>query len=70
MINDATVFIWYTEGTLNISIGASYTICEADVAAAEAVERVRSMVKMQQIDPPSDTKHYICPKYYPAFFTA
>lgn len=62
------IFIWCGEGEVKISVGENYTICEEDVVAAVDIERELAGLNLQRIDPPSDSKHYICPKYYPEFF--
>ncbi|MNR07326.1 hypothetical protein D3C85_1234420 [compost metagenome] len=63
------VFIWCERGLIKISIGESYQVTEADVASAEMVEKLLFDSNLERIDPPFDTKHYICPKYHPTYFT-
>lgn len=63
------VFIWCTAETVKISISGHYEVTEAEVAAAEAVEKELAVSGLERVDPPIDTKNYICPKYYPEFFS-
>jgi hypothetical protein len=62
------VFIWCENDLVKISIGERYEVTEDDVAAAEEVEKKLSATSLERVDPPFDTNHYICPKYYPDYF--
>lgn len=62
------VFAWCDRGVVRISIGSGYTISEADVSAAELVERTLSNASLKHRDPPTDNEHCICPKFYPEYF--
>ncbi|ACR28551.1 hypothetical protein ACVCIC_22190 [Burkholderia glumae] len=69
LIAGKPVFVWCGRNVATISIaGAPYTVTEADVQAAQAVEAVLASAWLERVDPPVDTKHYICPKYYPEYF--
>ena len=67
-IAGAQVYIWCGNGILKISMGVSYDISEQDIAEAEVVEQALAGVTLERLDPPLDTKNYICPKYYPDYF--
>jgi len=68
VIFDQNVFIWCAGGVVKISIGENYQVTEADVASAEMIEKLLLGSNLERVDPPIDTKHYICPKYHPAYF--
>ena len=68
VISGQNVFIWCEGGLVKISIGENYQVTEANVASAEMVEKLLLSSNLERIDPPFDTKHYICPKYHPAYF--
>jgi len=68
VISGKKVFIWCERDLVKISIGESYQVTEAEVASAEVVERLLLGSTLERVDPPFDTKHYICPKYHPAYF--
>jgi hypothetical protein len=64
------VFIWCDNGLLIISANPdSYIVTNEHVNKAEKLERELFPLQLSIIDPPKDTKHYICPKYYPNFFS-
>ncbi|ELX13607.1 hypothetical protein Jab_1c22430 [Janthinobacterium sp. HH01] len=62
------VYIWCGNGMLKISMATGYDVADQDVAAAEAVEQALAGVTLERIDPPLDTRNYICPTYYPDYF--
>jgi len=62
------VFIWCGKDTVKISISDDYWVSEENVVAAEAVERVLEVSNLERIDPPINTRNYICPQYYPEYF--
>ncbi|MBV1777239.1 hypothetical protein KSF73_16075 [Burkholderiaceae bacterium DAT-1] len=62
------VFIWCETGKITLSVGLNYEVTEEDVQSAEAIEKIIASCPLERIDPPRDTKNYICPKYYPAYF--
>ena len=61
-------FIWCAGGMVKISLGGEEGVCEADVLAAEAMEKVLAGAVLERVDPPADTRHYLCPRYYPEYF--
>lgn len=69
-ILDINAFIWCGAGKVTISIGKDYTVFEKDVIDAEKIETLLARVALERIDPPRDTKNYICPKYYPEYFNS
>jgi hypothetical protein len=62
------VFAWCDGKEIRISIGANYSVTEENVSAAQAVEEALVAAPLRPKDPPRDTQHCICPKYYPAYF--
>lgn len=68
-ISGIDAFIWCEENRIKISVGKSYEITEEDVANAEKIETLLVASPLENIDPPADTKHYVCPKYYPSYFS-
>lgn len=61
-------FVWCDAGSIRLSVASELEVTESDVEAAVAIERVIPPARLEAIDPPVDTKHYVCPKYYPDFF--
>lgn len=61
------VFIWCSEATVEVSASpSSWTVTEDDVRAAEELEEEFARLgPVEIVDPPVDTQHYLCPKYYP-----
>lgn len=51
-----------------ISLGSNYIVTEEDVQSAEVIETVLATVSFGRIEPPGETRHYICPRYYPEYF--
>ena len=66
-IFEKPVFIWCSSGSVTVSASAgSWNVTEDHVQAAEALEqKFASLGPFEIIDPPRDTEHYCCPKYYP-----
>lgn len=63
------VFIWCDDRIIKISASPwSYDVTTEHVLAAEMLETKLSAFKERLVDPPRDTKHYVCPKYYPHIF--
>ena len=62
------VFVWCDGKEIRISIGAHYIVTEEHVLSAQAVEKALAASTLQPHDPPKDSQHCICPKYYPAYF--
>jgi hypothetical protein len=63
------VHFWCESGIAKISPSpASYDVNTEHVLAAEKLEREFVKLNLNYVDPPRDTEHYICPKYYPSFF--
>lgn len=67
-IGGQKVFVWCSRDQVTITVGSEYEVGEADVAAAEIVERSLAGAPLDRVEPPVDTKHCICPKYYPDYF--
>lgn len=61
------VFIWCSNSAVKVSANpGSWSVTETHVRAAEALEQeFTSLGPMSVVDPPVDTEHYVCPKYYP-----
>ena len=62
------VYIWCGRERITVSIGTNYEITEADIQAAEVIEKILDSCPLEAIDPPRDSDHYICPKYYSDYF--
>ncbi|RYX97237.1 MAG: hypothetical protein EOO28_05250 [Comamonadaceae bacterium] len=62
------VFVWCDGKEIRISIGADYIVTEEHALAAEAVEEALADAPLCSKDPPIDSHHCICPKYYPTYF--
>lgn len=64
------VFIWCDNGLINISASpGSYVVTTEHVESAEKLETKLSDLIRLLVDPPKDTKHYVCPKYHPSIFS-
>jgi hypothetical protein len=68
LIAGQRAFVWCERGTIKISVGEQYRVTESHVQAAEAIEQLLLAISLERVDPPVDNEHYICPKYYPAYF--
>ncbi|HRF60545.1 MAG TPA: hypothetical protein PLH94_11630 [Fimbriimonadaceae bacterium] len=68
VVSEQRSFIWCDLDRVTISLFEGFEVTEATVMGAEAIERPLSSVTLQRIDPPRDTKNYICPRYYPDYF--
>ena len=67
----AEQFIWCESGLVVVSISTgSYEVTTKDVEVAEKLEASWGDFQRIIVDPPRDTRHYICPKYFPDFFRA
>jgi hypothetical protein len=62
------VFIWCSQDQVKLSIAHGYEVTEADVRSAELVEVTLQGVSLARVDPPADSEHCVCPRYYPDFF--
>jgi hypothetical protein len=61
-------FLWAEDGKLTISIhdiNDPYEVSEESFSRAKRIEEVIVNIDSRIIDPPRDSKHCICPKYYP-----
>lgn len=67
-IGGQQVFVWCSRDQVKITIGSLHEVSEADVAAAEIVEKSLAGAPLDLIEPPVDSRHCICPKYYPDYF--
>lgn len=61
-------FIWCDVDKVKISLGDRYAVSEKNILEAEIVETLLSQIGCEPIDPPQDSRNYICPKYYPQYF--
>ena len=68
IVADNRVFIWCGQDTVKISISDGYWVTEKNVVSAEAVERALGASNLERIDPPANTRNYICPQHYPEYF--
>lgn len=70
-IGGVSVFIWCGENTLKLSVGADnkeFDVGDPEIEKCKIIEKYLQMNKFSFKDPPSDTRNYICPKYYPEMF--
>jgi hypothetical protein len=64
------VFIWCGAGLITISASPkSYVVTSEHVKAAEELEKSLDFLQGAVVDPPKDTKHYVCPKYHSNLFS-
>lgn len=63
------VFIWCGADQIKISLSDAYEVTEQNVADAEKVEMQLGRLDFPRVDPPLDTHNYICPQYYPQYFS-
>ena len=64
------VFIWCENGLIHISASPqSYLVTIEHVEVAEKLEQQLLEFREFIVDPPRDTKHYICPKYHPSLYS-
>jgi hypothetical protein len=72
IINAIEVFIWGYQERIEFSVIGSadkrWDIGETEFQHAEALEPVFEKYASRMIDPPYDTKNFICPKYYPQYW--
>ncbi|MBC7788887.1 MAG: hypothetical protein H7Z74_02980 [Anaerolineae bacterium] len=59
---------WCERDTIRISLSEDYYVTEAQVEAAEAIEKGLVNAPLARKDPPFDNRHCISPKYYPEYF--
>ena len=64
------VHAWCAAGEITLSVGAGYTITEADVESAMRVEPALAPLDAMRKDPPVDNPRCLCPKYHPEYFGA
>jgi len=63
------VFINCANGLVNVSVGhGGWAVTETHVKWAEELEAHLGVVENFLVDPPRDSRHCICPKYYPDYF--
>jgi len=68
LIGGRGVFAWCEVDKINLSLSSGYCVNESDVTDAEVVEQVLQLVHLPLIDPPVNSKHCICPTFYPEYF--
>jgi hypothetical protein len=66
-------FLFYDNNTLSFSISGSkngdpYILDEEDMIVAKKIEEYLLKNKIEVLDPPQDSWHCFCPKYYPDVF--
>lgn len=70
VIDGAPVFVWCDGHTCQIELQTEldngYSVAEADIANALALEPRIATLAERWSDPPNDTPRCICPKYHPA----
>ncbi|MBX7135251.1 MAG: hypothetical protein K1X67_21490 [Fimbriimonadaceae bacterium] len=68
VVGGHSVFIWCERDRVTMSLFEGYEVTEANVVAAEAIEKMLANVTLERIDPPRDSRNTICPKYFPDYF--
>ncbi|CAA0079972.1 Uncharacterised protein [Zhongshania aliphaticivorans] len=70
VIFGVNVHVWCESDLIKVSASpSSYIVTAEHVESAEKLERHLGELKNNLIDPPRDTKHYICPRYHPNIFS-
>jgi hypothetical protein len=60
---------WCSESIITVSATPySYDVTSSHVVRAERIETVLRGIDLEIQDPPHDSKHYFCPKYYSQYF--
>ena len=62
------VHAWCAGREITLSVGADYTVTEADVASAARVEAALAPLDALRKDPPVDHPRCLCPTYHPDIF--
>ena len=63
------VFIFCSEHVIKISVNSkSYDVIQEDIENAKKLEQFINTLRINIIDPPFETKHYLCPKYHKDLF--
>lgn len=72
VIDGVAVFVWCDRQRCRIEIMTEldngYSVAEADIASAIALEPRLAVLEARWIDPPYDTDRCLCPKYHPAIW--
>jgi hypothetical protein len=64
------VHVFCEKNLAKISMGSGYDgVTELDVQNAEVVEKLLCEHVFDVVDPPFDSKHYLCPKFHPSYFS-
>lgn len=62
------VFMWCSNRLINISIGTDFDVTGENVDRAACLEPLLTALPYERVDPPEDSEHCICPRYYPEYF--
>lgn len=66
---DIKVFIFCSEHAIKITVNSNpYEVIQEDIEHAKKLEQFIKTLKVDVIDPPFETKHYLCPKYHKDLF--
>lgn len=60
--------VWSYGDRLNVSVADAvdhYSVTDAAVASAKAIETLLAPLASQVVDPPQDDRNCVCPRYYP-----
>lgn len=71
-LNGVPILGWCHRSALKLSVIGSahggYSLTEADFEAALRLEPLLQPHQARLLDPPEETNHYLCPKYYPHYW--
>ncbi|MEU7893312.1 hypothetical protein AB0B45_10630 [Nonomuraea sp. NPDC049152] len=65
--------VWSAAETLSLSLNDErdvYEVTDATVESAKVIERLLAPVAARVVDPPQDSRHCVCPRYYPEFWAS
>ncbi|GAA3470729.1 hypothetical protein [Nonomuraea roseola] len=72
-IAGAAAHVWADTGSLTLSVNDRrdvYSVTDAAVESARAIEDLLVPVGHHVIDPPQDDRNCVCPRYYPQLWTS
>ncbi len=69
MIFDVNIFMMCYEQAVYFSLNSGYDgVTPQNIQNAKTLEAIFLSLGFEYIDPPTDTPHCLCPKYYPEYF--
>ncbi|MFD1930080.1 hypothetical protein ACFSKW_01175 [Nonomuraea mangrovi] len=73
LIADQPAHVWSAAQVLIVSLSDQrnpYEVTDATVESAKRIERLLGPVASRVVDPPQDSHHCVCPRYYPEFWVS